>query len=137
MRCCIMVPINARIAIPVAVLVGLFVVTHLIAMRPMGEIRTPRATKCNQKKGRAIVPVPVGTSMNKLVFGCIRKAASNMTFRAITCIHFFLIKNPKDTAATVAGKKSKPKKTGGFPNMAMKEPKTTLSPPMYGPNIMP
>ena len=42
-----------------------------------------------------------------------------------------------ETAATVAGRKSSPRKTGGFPNMAMNEPIITLRPPVYGPSIIP
>lgn len=60
-----------------------------------------------------------------------------MTFSAITYVHFFLISSPVETAATVAGRKSSPRKTGGFPNIAMNEPIITLRPPVYGPSIIP
>lgn len=58
-------------------------------------------------------------------------------FSAITGIHFRLMSKPKETAATVAGRKSRPRKTGGFPKKAINEPIITLKPPMYGPSMIP
>ena len=50
-----------------------------------------------------------------------------------------LNRNPKDTATTNAGRKSKPKKVTeeGFIPMAAKEPIMMLIPPIYGPKRMP
>jgi len=75
--------------------------------------------------------------MKMLVLGCRRKATSRTMFSAITGIHFRLMSRPTETAATVAGRKSRPRKTGGFPKKAMNEPIITLKPPMYGPSMIP
>ncbi len=52
--------------------------------------------------------------------------------------HFRLTRNPKTTAFTNAGRKSKPKKTGALPSaIAKKVPMIMLMPPVKGPNIIP
>ncbi len=57
---------------------------------------------------------------------------------AITGIHFRLIISPKETAATVAGRKSRNMKTTGLPiAIATNVPIIMLNPPVYGPNIIP
>lgn len=126
-----------RIAIPVAAFVGVSVLTHSTALRPRGEISTISATMCSQANGSGIVMSLRGTLTKMLVLGCRRKAPSRTMFSAITGIHFRLMSKPTETAATVAGRKSRPMKTGGFPNMAINEPIITLKPPMYGPSMIP
>ena len=72
------------------------------------------------------------------MFGCIRNAASRITFSAITCIHFFFISSPSETAPTAAGRKSRNMNETGFPiAIARKVPIVMLKPPMYGPSIIP
>ena len=52
--------------------------------------------------------------------------------------HFFLIKKPKARAFMKAGRKSRPRNTGGFPRpIAKKVPITMLKAPTYGPNRIP
>ena len=68
-RCCIMVAMKASMAIPVAILAVSFVMTHLAAFRPSGEIRTASATMCSQANGRAIVLLSIGMSISTLVSG--------------------------------------------------------------------
>ena len=126
-----------RIAIPVAAFVAVSVLTHSTALRPRGEISARSATMCSQANGSGIVMSLKGTLTKTLVLGCRRKATSRTRFSAIIGIHFRLMSSPKETAATVAGRKSRPMKTGGFPKKAMNEPIITLKPPMYGPKISP
>ena len=126
-----------RIAIPVAAFVAVGVLTQSTALRPRGEISAKSATMCSQANGSGIVMSLRGTLMKTLVLGCKRKTASRTRFSAITGIHFRLMSSPKETAATVAGRKSRPMNTGGFPKNAIREPIITLKPPMYGPKISP
>ncbi len=106
------------------------VLTHSTVLRPRGEISKISATICSQANGSGIVMSLRGTLTKTLVLGCRRKAISRTMFNAITGIHFRLMSRPKETAATVAGRKSKPMKTGGFPKKAMNDPIITLKPPM-------
>jgi len=126
-----------RIAIAVAAFVAVGVLTHSTALRPRGEISTRSAIMCSQANGSGIVMSLRGTLTNTLVLGCRKKATSRTMFNAITGNHFRLMSSPKETAATVAGRKSRPKKTGGFPKKAINEPIIMLKPPMYGPKISP
>jgi len=133
-----MVPTKTIMAIPVAIFVVVSVLTHWTALRPRGEISTASATMCNQANGNETVVLPMGTSMNMLVSGCMRNTASRITFSAIAYIHFCLMRRPNETAPTVAGRKSRNMKTTGFPSaMAKNVPIIMLNPPMYGPSMIP
>ncbi len=60
-RCCIIVPMNAKIAIPTAIKAGFNDLTQGPALYPNGEISTMSATICSQKKGTAMFEEPKGT----------------------------------------------------------------------------
>ncbi len=133
-----MVPTKTIMAIPVAIFVVVSVLTHWTALRPRGEISTASATMCNQANGNETVVLPMGTSMNMLVSGCMRNAASRAIFNAITGTHLRLMRSPNASAPIVAGRKSRNMKTTGFPSaMAKNVPSIMLKLPMYGPSMIP
>jgi len=68
----------------------------------------------------------------------MRNTTSRTKFSPIAYIHFRLMSSPAETAATVAGRKSRNMKITGLPiAMAKNVPIITLKPPMYGPSMIP
>jgi len=93
---------------------------------------------CSQANGSGIVVSLRGTLTKMLVLGWMRKATSRRMFSAITGIHFRLSMSPNETAATVAGRKSRNMKLTGLPiAIAKNVPIIMLKPPMYGPSMIP
>ena len=133
-RCCIIVPMNARIANPAVIVVVLALFTHFPALRPSGDISTMNARMCIHRYGK----YPIGVFMKFEVSGFIAYPTSNSMFRMTTGNHFLRTRKPKDTATTKAGRKSRPKNGAGVPNpIAAKVPMIMLVPPMYGPRRIP
>ena len=136
-KCCIIVPMNAKMAKPAMALVDFRFSTHWVAFSPKGEMSTMSAVMCNHVNGNARFVLPNGMFMKFSVNGLRTKAKSKPRFNVMTGNHFRLTRNPKATAFTSPGRKSKPKNTGGFALIAVKVPIRTLIPPTYGPNIIP
>ena len=125
-----MVPMNAKMAKPATALFVFNVSIHLPALSPKGEMSTMKAAMCSHMKGNNMLKSPTGMFTKTSVNGFKMKANSKIPFNAMTGIHFLLTRKPKATVFTKAGRKSRPRKTGGFALMAVKVPIITLKPPM-------
>ena len=65
------------------------------------------------------------------------KTAKIMAYIPTEATHFPRISRPIKSAFITAGRKSRPKKTGGFPKKPIAVPMIILSGPMIGPKIIP
>lgn len=125
-----MVPMNAKMAKPATAFLLFIVPIHWPALSPSGDRSTMKAAMCSHMNGNAMFVAPIGTFTKIRVNGLKMKAKSKIPFNAITGNNFLLTRKPKATAFTNPGRKSKPRKTGGFALIAVKVPMMTLKPPM-------